>query len=91
MVTTRKETAVQGATEHTNDEITPISNTHHAWRDESAAGKYTDTPGFCYSALLEEVRKYDHILTLDRYVGVELGEDKRPLISIRTSPINPKM
>ena len=36
---------------------------------------YTDVPGFCKNAALEEVRKHGHVLTPGRYVGAEAQED----------------
>ena len=36
---------------------------------------YTDIPGFCKSATLEEVRKHGHVLTPGRYVGAEAQEE----------------
>lgn len=53
----------------TDEEISKISDTYHAWRGEK--GKYTDVLGFCRSAKLEEVRKNEHILTPSRYIGSE--------------------
>ena len=37
-------------------------------------GEYTDTPGFCRSAPLEEVHKHGHVLTPGRYAGAEPQE-----------------
>lgn len=36
---------------------------------------YRDTPGFCKSATLEEIRKHGHVLTPGRYVGAAAAED----------------
>ena len=38
-------------------------------------GGYTDVPGFCKSATLEEIRKHGHVLTPGRYVGAAPLED----------------
>ena len=61
--------------ELTNEDITRISRTYHAWRGEKDAGKYEDIPGFCRSATLDEIRKHGHVLTPGRYVGAEAQED----------------
>ena len=61
--------------ELTNEDITRITDTYHAWRGEEDAGDYADVPGFCKSATLEEVRKHGHVLTPGRYVGAEAQED----------------
>src|SRR5437667_1831129 len=61
--------------ELTDDDIARIASTYHAWRGEKDAGKYADVPGFCRSALPEEVRKHGHVLTPGRYVGAEAQED----------------
>ena len=61
--------------ELTDDDIARIADTYHAWRGEEAAGVYADTPGFCKSEALEEVRTHGHVLTPGRYVGVEAHED----------------
>jgi type I restriction enzyme M protein len=61
--------------ELTDEDIARIANTYHAWRGEKEAGDYADTPGFCKSAPLDEVRKHSHVLTPGRYVGAEAQED----------------
>jgi type I restriction enzyme M protein len=59
----------------TDEEITLISSTYHAWRGEKDAGKYKDILGFCKSSSLEEMREHGHVLTPGRYVGAEEVED----------------
>lgn len=61
--------------ELTDQEIRKIADTYHAWRGETNAGKYSDIPGFCKSATLEEIRKNGHVLTPGRYVGAAAQED----------------
>jgi type I restriction enzyme M protein len=44
-----------------------------------AAGAYSDVPGYCRSATLEEIRSHGWILTPGRYVGAEpQPEDSEP-------------
>ena len=59
----------------TEEDITRIADTYHAWRCEEGTAGYADVPGFCKAATLEEVRKQDHVLTPGRYVGAEAQED----------------
>jgi type I restriction enzyme M protein len=61
--------------ELTDEDVTRIADTYHAWRGEKEAGEYADVPGFCKSAPLDEVRKHGHVLTPGRYVGAEAQED----------------
>jgi type I restriction enzyme M protein len=61
--------------ELTDEEVTRVADTYHAWRGEKDAGEYADVPGFCKSAPLDEVRKHGHVLTPGRYVGAEAQED----------------
>src|SRR5206468_1440634 len=59
----------------TDADIRKISDTYHAWRGELKGTKYQDTPGFCKSVSLEEIRKHGWMLTPGRYVGAEQQED----------------
>jgi type I restriction enzyme M protein len=61
--------------ELTDEDIARITDTYHVWRGEQDAGEYTDVPGFCKSATLEEIRKHGHVLTPGRYVGAEAQAD----------------
>jgi type I restriction enzyme M protein len=61
--------------ELTAEEIAKIAETYHAWRGDLGAGNYTDVPGFCKSAKVEEMRKNGYVLTPGRYVGAEAQED----------------
>jgi type I restriction enzyme M protein len=59
----------------TDEEITNLAHTYHAWRGDKGAGKYNDIAGFCKSATLDEIRSHNYVLTPGRYVGSEESED----------------
>jgi type I restriction enzyme M protein len=67
--------------ELTDEDITRIAKTYHAWRSnpvplgEGEGIGYDDIPGFCKSAPLHEIRKHGHVLTPGRYVGAAEAED----------------
>ncbi len=56
-----------------DEDIAKVSGAYHAWRGKD--GGYSDVPGFCKAAPLDEVRKHGHVLTPGRYVGPEDLED----------------
>ena len=69
--------------ELSDNDVSQIADTYHAWRMESYSDSYADIPGFCKTVALEEIRKHGYVLTPGRYVGVppeeedgELFEDK---------------
>ena len=65
--------------ELTEEEITRIAGTYHAWRGDKGAGKYADVAGFCKRATIEEIRQHGHVLTPGRYVGAaEVEEEDEP-------------
>ncbi len=61
--------------ELTDEDITRIADTYHAWRTSDGRSTYADVPGFCQSTPLDEVRRHDHVLTPGRYVGIPPQED----------------
>ena len=61
--------------ELTEADITRIADTYQAWRGDEGAGEYVDTPGFCKSTTLAEIRTHNHVLTPGRYVGAAAQEE----------------
>ena len=61
--------------ELSDDDIVRIVTTYRAWRGGRNSSQYSDTPGYCKSASLEEIAKHGHLLTPGRYVGVEEEEE----------------
>jgi type I restriction enzyme M protein len=57
--------------ELTDDDITRIAETYHAWRGDQGAGEYKDVPGFCKAVTTEEITGQGNVLTPGRYVGTE--------------------
>ncbi|MEO1393084.1 MAG: class I SAM-dependent DNA methyltransferase [Cyanobacteria bacterium J06634_5] len=56
-------------------DIARIARTYHTWRGEEKDGTYEDEPGFCKSAVIEDIAKNDFVLTPGRYVGAAPIED----------------
>ncbi|MFN8670254.1 MAG: class I SAM-dependent DNA methyltransferase [Gemmatimonadaceae bacterium] len=61
--------------ELSEEDLTKIAGTYHAWRGDPGSGSYADVPGFCRRATLEEIRTHGHVLTPGRYVGAEAVEE----------------
>jgi type I restriction enzyme M protein len=59
----------------TDEDITRIASTYHAWRGEKDARKYQDVPGFCKNAGLGEIKQHGYVLTPGRYVVAKEVED----------------
>ncbi len=61
--------------ELTDEDITRIAGTYHAWRGEPDADTYQDIPGFCASGTVPQISENRFVLTPGRYVGAEAEED----------------
>ncbi|MBI4114801.1 MAG: SAM-dependent DNA methyltransferase [Candidatus Niyogibacteria bacterium] len=59
--------------EFSSGDIQKIAGTYHNWRNKG--GSYEDVKGFCKSATLKELAKYNFVLTPGRYVGFKEEED----------------
>ena len=57
-----------------DEDITRIASTYHAWRGEPDADAYGDLPGFCKATTLDEIRVHNYVLTPGRYVGAVAAE-----------------
>jgi len=64
--------------ELTDDDITKIAGTYHAWRGETGE-MYEEVSGYSKGATLDDIREHSHVLTPGRYVGApEAEEDDEP-------------
>ena len=54
------------------EDITRITNTYHAWRGEPNASQYSDMAGYCASVRIAEIESQGYVLTPGRYVGSEI-------------------
>jgi type I restriction enzyme M protein len=67
--------------ELTDEEITRIGDTYHAWCGSASAKSiaYQDVPGFCKSVSLDGIAAAGYLLTPGRYVGAPIAdEDTEP-------------
>ena len=55
--------------ELSDKDLVQIAEIYRAWRGEPNTDTYEDILGFCKVATLEEIRRYNHVLTPGRYVG----------------------
>ncbi len=77
--------------ELSDEEISLIAQTYHAWRGEREAGEFQDMPGFCKSTTMEEVAAHSYILTPGRYVGAEEIEDDDELFEVKMRSLTEKL
>ena len=77
--------------ELTQEDITKIADTYHAWRGDEGAGEYQDVAGFCVSANIETIKKHGFVLTPGRYVGTEEVEDDGEIFEEKMALLNAKL
>lgn len=52
-----------------DDDISKIANTYHAWRSREPVEPYADVEGFARVASVEEIAEHGYVLAPSRYVG----------------------
>ena len=62
--------------ELSDDDVSAIAGTYHAWRGDKGGSSYVDIPGFCVAAKLDDIREHGHVLTPGRYVGAEETDEE---------------
>jgi type I restriction enzyme M protein len=72
-------------------DVQRITDTYHAWRGEPNVGAYTDTPGFCRSVTLGEIRSNGHLLSPGRYVGSEEAEADEVPFEVRFAELSEQL
>jgi type I restriction enzyme M protein len=71
--------------EFSDEEVSLISSTYHAWQGRPHADQYIDIPGLCRSCSATEIAEHDYALVPGRYVGFPpLHLDSRALDSVQS-------
>lgn len=55
-----------------DEDISRISQTYHAWRGEKWEQEYEDIRGFCFAATKKDISQHRYALVPGRFVGAEL-------------------
>ncbi|CRL49486.1 class I SAM-dependent DNA methyltransferase [Pseudomonas sp. URMO17WK12:I11] len=72
----------------TGDDIAKVVGVFHSWQ---RGENYEDIPGFCRSAILDEIKKHDFVLTPGRYVGAQEQEDDGEPFSEKMARLNDQL
>ncbi len=56
-----------------DEDVARVAGAYHAWRGDPGADEYSNVPGLCKSATLDEIRSHGHVLTPGHYVGTAVG------------------
>ena len=74
-----------------DDDLSRITGAYHAWRGEAVADEYTDVPGFCAAATVEQIGQHGFVLTPGRFVGSESAGDDEVGIEERLTNLTSKL
>ncbi len=72
----------------TAEDTAKITGAFRRWKRGS---DYEDEPGFCRSAVLDEIAKHDHVLTPGRYVGVAPEDDDGEPFAEKMAKLNAEL
>jgi type I restriction enzyme M protein len=68
--------------ELTNTDLVTLTSAYLSWRGDPGSKPYSDQPGFCRSASIEEIKAHKYVLVPGRYVG--FAREARQLWSKKT-------